>query len=245
MALTQEQIRDVAALIDQGLATYTAGMRPMYEQLMQGVTALTAQGSGGTNTYRKSITESLSKRVDAFKNSGFENWQFKIITATRAVSDEGYKVLEKGKEAGDTSVPDDWASSQGPRMDEANREIYFALTEKTEGEAFDIVRNVQLQNGAEAWRRLLVRFDSHTLGKEILLARKVVSPPKIKQLKDIAAHLDKWDESVRKLETEYKCNVDESLQKAILLEMLPTSMLEGVMARIDKSAATTSIPDLK
>ena len=52
------------------------------------------------------------------------------------------------------------------------------LTVKTEGEAFDLVRGVTLQNGAEALRRLLVRFDARTTGKEMLLAWRVGEPTK-------------------------------------------------------------------
>ena len=90
-----------------------------------------------------------------------------------------------------------------------------------------------LQNGAEAWRRLLVRFDARTIGKEMLSARRVVNPPKIKNLRGTAAHIEKWQECGRKLEQEYGCKVESGLQKAILIEMLPTALMEEVMARLD------------
>ena len=61
----------------------------------------------------------------------------------------------------------------------------------------------------------------------MLLARRVVNPPKIKNLRDTAAHIEKWQECGRKLEQEYGCKVESGLQKAILIEMLPAALMEG------------------
>ena len=49
------------------------------------------------------------------------------------------------------------------------------------------------------------------------MARRVVNPPKIKNQRDTAAHIEKWQECRRKLEQEYGCKVDPRLQKAILV----------------------------
>ena len=39
----------------------------------------------------------------------------------------------------------------------------------------------------------------------------------------------------RKLEQECGCKVEPGLQKAILIDMLPATLMEGVMARLDAS----------
>ena len=67
----------------------------------------------------------------------------------------------------------------------------------------------------------------------MLLAGRVVNPPKIKNLRDTAAHTEKWQECGQKLEQEYGCKVESGLQKAILIEMLPAALMEGVMALLD------------
>ena len=74
--------------------------------------------------------------------------------------------------------------------------------------------------------RLLVRFEARTIGKEML---------KIKNHRDTAAHIEKWQECRRKLEQEYGCKVEPGLQKAILIEMFRATLMEGVMARLDAS----------
>ena len=118
----------------------------------------------------------------------------------------------------DKEVPEN-AFTFDPEKKDLNQQLCHVLTENTEGEAFDLLRGVPVQNGAEARRRLLVRFDANatTIGKEMLLARRVVNPPKIKNHRDTAAHMEKWQECRRKLEQKYACKVEPGLQKAILI----------------------------
>ena len=155
-----------------------------------------------------------------------------MLTAARAINPNAHEVMEYAKLNLDTEVPEDAFSTDHEKND-LNRQLYNVNTEKTEGEAFDLVQGVPLKNGAEAWRRLLVRLDARTIGKEMLLALRVVNPPKIKNLRGTAAHIEKWQECGRTLEQEFGCKVESGLQKAILIEMLPAALMEGVMARLD------------
>ena len=236
--MTQEQLEAVTQMIRAGLQEQMQTiLQPMFTEMGKYVEGRTVY----TTDAKRNITETLSKRIESFKNSDFESWQFKLITATRAISDLGFQVLEQGRTQGDSPVPDDWAFAN-KLLEDVNREMYYVLTEKTEGEALTLVRSVPMQNGAEAWRRLLARFDAHTIGREILLARRVVSPAKVKHPRDFPSEVDKWEVNVRKLKTEYDCDIHENLLKAILIEMLPKDMLEGVMARMEKG---TSFQNLK
>ena len=105
-----------------------------------------------------------------------------MLTAARVINPKAHEVMEYAKLNLDREVPEDIFST-GPEKNDLNRQLYFVLTEKREGEAFDLVRGVPVQNRAEAWRRLLVLFDARTSGKEMLLARRVVNPAKIKNLR--------------------------------------------------------------
>ena len=208
MALTPEQLGVVTQVVQTGLHQYMESMKPMFEQLVVAST----QGQGGQG---RNFAESLSKRTDLLRSSGFEGWQFKMLTAARAINPKAHEVMEYAKLNLDTEVPEDAFSTDHEKND-LNRQLNYVLTEKTEGEAFDLVRGVPLQNGAEAWRRLLVRFDARTIGKEMLLARRVVNPPKIKNLRDTAGVQSRsWTAEI------------------LLVEMLPAALMEGVMARLD------------
>ena len=89
-----------------------------------------------------------------------------------------------------------------------NMALYANLVEKTEGEAFEVVRNVPDENGAEAWRRLCNRYDSRTMGKRIHLTRKCISPPRINDLKTASLLIQRWEDSIRRLSGEYEHTVE-------------------------------------
>ena len=116
------------------------------------------------------FAESLSKRTDVLKSSGFEGRQFKMLTAARAINPEAHEVLEQAKLNLDREFSEDLFSTDLEKNN-LNRKLYFVLREKTEGEAFDLVRRVTVQNGSEAWRRLLVRFQDHREGNAAHTAR--------------------------------------------------------------------------
>ena len=78
----------------------------MFEQLVVAST----QGQGGQS---RKCGESLSKHTDDFKNSGFEGWQFKMLTAALATSQKAHDVMEYPKSNLDTEVHDD-AFTCGP-----------------------------------------------------------------------------------------------------------------------------------
>ena len=118
------------------------------------------------------------------------------------------------------------------------------LSSKTSGEAFDLVKTVEDLNGAESWRLLTARFDPKTTGKHMLLARRCVNPPKVNQAKDLHGAIDRWEEDVRRTQNVYKEPLGEGLKRAILVEMLPSTLIEGVMARLKQDDTYDSVKDM-
>ena len=158
----------------------------MVQQLLDPNGALVRGLQGASRPGKKDFYNSLGKRIDGFKDGNFQTWKYKLESAVAYLSTdvaEIMKVSEKFSNKFDLDVAEsdpDNGILNNEAFKQANLELYFALTEKTEGESFDIVHNVAEQNGGEAWRRLCVRFDSRTLGKQIHSTRKVINPPKIK-----------------------------------------------------------------
>ena len=126
----------------------------------------------------------------------------------------------------------------------ASAELYFVLSSKTSGEAFDLVKTVEDLNGAESWRLLTARFDPKTIGKPVLLARRCVNPPKVNQAKDLPGAIDRWEDDVRRIQNVYKEPLGEGLKRAILVEMLPSTLIEGVMARLKQDDTYDSVKDM-
>ena len=133
-------------------------------------------------------TESEVRRANALICSRamvFEGWQFKNVDGK---SPKAHEVMEYPKLNLAREVPED---------------IFFTDPENNDLNEHDLVRGVPVQREAEAWRRLLIRFEARTVGKEMLLARRVVIPPKIMNRRETAVHVAKWQECGRKAEQEY------------------------------------------
>ena len=69
MAVNPEQTGIFTQLMQNRLHLQWKSMKPLIEQL----TAATSQGQGGQG---RNFAESLNKRTDVLKSSGFEGWQF-------------------------------------------------------------------------------------------------------------------------------------------------------------------------
>ena len=176
----------------------------------------------------------LRKCVDVFKGTDFHNWKFKYLTALQAI-DPLFKKEVCKLENQDVEVdPDDPLLHWNETDRTINRSFYAHLVEKTEAEAFEVVRNVPEDNGVEAWRRLCSRYDAKTMGKRIHLTRKCISPPRIKELKQANLLIQRWEDSLRRLSSEYRHDVEKHLKQAVLIEMLPPNLTETILARMEK-----------
>eukprot|EP00971_Amphidinium_carterae_P327631 6459087-Amphidinium_carterae.1 len=83
-------------------------------------------------------------------------------------------------------------------MEEKNFQLHAALMALTENESFDIVLSAN-NNGAEALRRLIKRWDPSSGGKRRVILRQILVPDRAK-LVDLPAALERWDDLVRRYE---------------------------------------------
>ena len=112
------------------------------------------------------LSSKLRKCMDSFKGTNFQDWKFKYLTILQTVApDMKQYLIEVGRK--DVSVDPELDTDPGYSGTEQFKfkAIYANLVEKTEGEAFYIVRGIPDENGAEAWRKLCQRYDSRTIGK--------------------------------------------------------------------------------
>ena len=131
------------------------------------------------------------KQTEVFDGENFPDWKFKlrnniltyggqeILNALDAASTETKEILESSYSP---SVKDDYISW--------SKFIYAILATKLKGDPLTITKNVSTMNGLEAWRKLHLRYDARTIGKRVTLIRRMVSPQKIKQVKDVPKSME-------------------------------------------------------
>ena len=151
-----------------------------------------ANVGAGTNPGAKGMRETVDtvvKRTDKFTKDGFHDWKFRIEMSVKGSCGKLHEFMQwaEGQELfidPETSVPE---PDRG-----YNANLYYILAQRTDGEAFDVVKNVMNQNGGEAWRKLCRIFSGKTRGKRLHLIRKCVNPPKIKKFNEVPGMFESW-----------------------------------------------------
>jgi hypothetical protein len=110
-------------------------------------------------------------------------------------------------------------------------QIYHALQGLTELEPFEIVENVELGNGAEAWRRLNRRFDPTTAGRRRNLLNMIIKPDRITDVFQVFQALEAWEGAVRRYELRRRPDgtrqkLDSDIKIAGVLSLMPTVLEE-------------------
>ena len=109
-----------------------------------------------------------------------------------------------------------WSRSVTEENSGYNSNLYYVLAQSTEGEAFDVVKNVAGQNGGEAWRKLCRRFSGKACGKRLHLIRQCVNPTRVKKLNEVTAMVEKWEMNIKRLEADFKEVFSNELKSGIL-----------------------------
>ena len=85
-----------------------------------------------------------------------------------------------------------------------------------EGEALEIVRGAEREQGLEQWRRLAALFDPLAAGRSLDDSGQILSPPKAAQIDDLAHTIQAWEH----LEQRHRELTGDQLRKDMRLAIL-------------------------
>ena len=169
----------------------------------------------------------MIKQTENFDGENFSDWKFKLRhTIMTYGSDKLLSFLDKASNMEKEIKAEEYDAEHKDELEFLSKTLYNILACKLKEEPMILLKNVDNMNGLETWRKLNVRYDSKTIGKRVALIRKMVSPPKIKLLKDVSKTIESWEDTIRILKRDYKEDLPEGLRIGILLEMLPTKLAE-------------------
>ena len=94
---------------------------------------------------KKSFTETLKKDLARLDTKNFTVWKFQLEMAARAVHPGYFELLRCWEMSTEKKKRD----NENADSKAASAELYFVLSSKTSGEAFDLVKTVGDLNGAE------------------------------------------------------------------------------------------------
>ena len=223
--MTEAQFQEVVSAL-QTLRADNAGLTQQLIDLQKSVAGSKDGGRQGD------AVEKLLKRTETFDGNNFQDWKFRVETNMRAVLLDGAAILKQSEHAtGDIAEKDLINFNLDVNVDKI---LFYFLAAACKGEAFDIVRNVPGGLGAEAWRRLCRRFGAKTRGKKVVLLRRCVNPPKVKQLGEAPGLIEKWEGDVQRLSADFKESLSDGVKCGVLLEMMPPAVTEFLTQRMEE-----------
>ena len=98
-------------------------------------------------------------------------------------------------------------------------QLYSVLAQLCDGESSDIVRNVDGQNGFEAWRLISRKYDPAGSGRRRTVLSNILKPGDF-SLEDLTSAISKWETRVRQYDRRAQAQGDQGLPDDVLSSIL-------------------------
>ena len=185
------------------------------------------------NKVPKKWFEDVIKQVDMFDGENFSEWKYKFRNAILTYANKLlWDTVDKAVKDNKVVDYEDFPADGRVEFEQMSQHLHNVLVCKMSGESLILVQSTDAMNGLEAWRKLNLRFDSKSIGKRVTLIRRLVSPPKVKHLKEVGRSIESWEHSLRTLQQDYNEKLSDGLLMGILLEFVPSQLTEALMSRL-------------
>ena len=213
------------------------------QQLFQALEVLTlqvqalAESSGGQR--KRWDLGDRYKNINVFSGDSkeYEEWSTKFRSQVSAGNIKVGKLMKAVEnDCSEVQLAKGKYDECSPEFDESDAdfivatssEMFNLLLNMTTGEANAMVRRCQGQ-GWLAWKRLTSSLDPRTLASGIKAISSVLSPGKIGQAAKADSELERWEDRMAKLSTEYGQVLSANMKVAVLYSMLPKDLQERVL----------------
>ena len=199
-------------------------------ELTNALAAGRQQGGGSTK-----LIDMRHCKLAEFKggHAEFDEWSFSFKRTIRAICPRAYEMLnlvESQAVANEDTINDMYQGAL--QVDPYSVELFDLLCQTCRGEALAVIRTVADMKGLTAWHKLFTKYNPKTMARAIRLVGVVTNPPKIRELKDAEAALDKWEEHVKLLQKDFNETFSETVKVGIVTSMMPLSVQEYVYTSV-------------
>ena len=172
---------------------------------------------------------------DASKESkqSFHDWQDTMVTFLDASMPGIWEVLEWiANDQPKTALDKETVKLHFPDVDPllvdyADSNIYACLSSYTGAEPKALVKQARRPNGFEAWRRLHVRFNPATVGRQRANLTRITNPQENVPLAQLGAEIISWENRIIEYEARPGSDVvSENLKIATVVAMCPGKLRE-------------------
>jgi len=263
-AMTPEEpvtsILEAMDIRQQAMQAQQQAQQAMHQQLMetliaQAASAAPAQAQAQGQARAAERTEARSELIPQFItcpqfNGKLENWEEFQFRLKRAIRSQSSTVqfemtrVEGSDEIINDEEPDIDLGGVNASM-ETSACLFDILCQHVEGDALVIIKSVVGYHGFEAWRRLHRKYSPRTLARRLRLLMAVVNPGKMKNVGEIQANLNMWEERISQLETQFKEKaISEPLKVAIITSAVPNKVQDYIFSQPEKDPSYAQIKEM-
>ena len=179
-------------------------------------------------------------RPDKFegKEESFLHWRTKLESFVTSVYPEFEQVLTWAEEEENEIDAAMVLAAWGPinptvktieGIESMCSQLHAILQSLCEQEPFSIVRSAGRGNGAEAWRKLVRRYDPSTGNRRRSMLRHVLNPQRVQKIEDLSHSIEKWEEALRLYEGRKRADgtrhvLDDEIKSSVLESMCPSDL---------------------
>ena len=215
------------------------------EQLQMLIDALlarteTASPPPGLRTRGGGHIVAKNMRCEEFSGGSWGDWAFAFKRGVRAQNPEAYRLMQLA-EAAESEV--DEVNELAAEMEVHSGELYDVLCQFCRGEALGIVKAAIDMHGFEAWQKLHMKYNPRTMARGVRMLGEVVSPAKVRELQDIQVAVNRWEEKVRILESQFGETLSNNMRMAIFTNMMPVQIQDHIYTTVGKGSKYEEVRD--
>lgn len=236
--LMAENQRQTQAQFAQQQAQMQAQISQLMASMEKMLTGMQAEkpGGGGDRRPRVLLEEKYYRNVPRFDGVGldFTFWKNKLADALNVVDPKLTEAIGTITTAAGSIK--NLATLDGTLSAEIRErfgpELYTVLSNLTDKEAGIILQNCQSKGlgrcGFTALCALAHRFDPKTPARVLQYLSSVINPPKVKDIRQLEQAIEEWEVRKGRLRSEFKEELSETVQVAILTGMLSSDLQDFV-----------------
>lgn len=214
-----------------------------FQTFMQAFTNAMAgagQGGGGAAQVRDRPLIAKHVRADPFRgvNAEWDDWAFKFKRIMRSMNIGVYNVMAES-ETYDTLDED--AMDDG--LKHRSGELYDILCQCCTGEALSVIKMVGDMRGFVAYQTLFKKYNPKTMARGVRLLCEVTNPPKVKDMTNIETEINRWEEKMATLKTQFDESLSNRMKIAVFANMMPMNIQEHIYATIDDNVLYDTFKD--
>jgi hypothetical protein len=179
----------------------------------------------------------IAKYVNISKFSGkaeeWDDWAFTFKRTVRSMSQRAFDCLKLAEKTTEPVTPRDLSDEFTKHR---SGELYDILCQNCTGEAMSLVKSVEDMEGFRAWQILYNKYNPKTMARGVRMLIEIVSPPKLKDLTEIETAIQKWENKLTNMRSQFGDGFSERMKIAIFTNMLPATIQDYIYSIVEDAS---------